>query len=70
MVEAAFDTFKTENTQRKTAVKDGKLTEKEYIDWLYHQQAVIDEFMLLFTAAILDVFFVSVAKRKSQKTGV
>jgi hypothetical protein len=44
-VEAAFETFKTENMERKTAVKDGNQPEKEYVDWLYGQQAVIDKLM-------------------------
>ena len=44
-VEKAFETFKTENMERKTAVKDGNQPEKEYIEWLYGQQAVIDKLM-------------------------
>lgn len=45
-VEMAFEAFKAGNAERKTAVKDGNLTEKEYIDWLYQQQAVIDALMV------------------------
>ena len=44
-VEAAFEKFKAENAERKTAVKDGNQPEKEYVDWLYGQQAVIDRLM-------------------------
>jgi hypothetical protein len=44
-VEAAFESFKIENAERKTAVKDGKASAKEYTDWLYQQQAVIDGLM-------------------------
>lgn len=44
-VDTAFEAFKTENAKRKTAVKDEHLSEKEYIDWLYGQQAVIDRLM-------------------------
>ena len=44
-VEAAFKSFKSENAKRKTAVKDGNLLEKEYIDWLYQQQGNIDMLM-------------------------
>lgn len=44
-VEAAFEIFKAENMERKTAVKDGKMPEREYTDWLYKQQAVIDALM-------------------------
>ena len=46
-VEAAFETFKAENMEHKTAVKDGAMPEKEYTDWLYQQQAVIDGLMLV-----------------------
>ncbi len=41
-VETAFEAFKTGNAERKTAVKDGHLSEKEYIDWLYSMQSEID----------------------------
>ena len=44
-VEAAFETFKSENAKRKTAVKDGHLSEKEYINWLYRIQGEIDRLM-------------------------
>jgi len=44
-VESAFEQFKTENMERKTAVKDGRMQEKEYTDWLYQQQGVIDGLM-------------------------
>ena len=44
-VEAAFETFKAGNAERKTAVKDGHLSEKEYIDWLYRMQGEIDKLM-------------------------
>jgi len=45
VVEAAFETFKTGNAERKTAVKDGHLSEKEYINWLYRMQGEIDMLM-------------------------
>ena len=45
VVEAAFEKFKVENMERKTAVKDGRITEKEYIDWLYRMQGKIDRLM-------------------------
>jgi len=44
-VEAAFETFKAGNMERKTAMKDRMMPEKEYTDWLYRQQAVIDGLM-------------------------
>jgi len=44
-VEVAFETFKAGNMERKTVVKGGKMPEKEYTDWLYKQQAVIDGLM-------------------------
>ena len=44
-VEAAFEKFKVENAERKIAVKDGRLLEKEYIDWLYWMQGEIDSLM-------------------------
>jgi len=44
-VEAAFEKFKTGNAERKTAVKDGHISEKEYIDWLYRMQGEIDMLM-------------------------
>lgn len=44
-VEAAFETFKTENAKRKTAVKEGRMQEKKYIDWLYQQQGKLDRLM-------------------------
>lgn len=44
-VETAFEVFKAGNAERKTAVKNANLREKEYIDWLYQQQAVIDGLM-------------------------
>ncbi len=45
-VQAAFAQFRQENAKRKTAVKEGRLAEKEYIDWLYRQQGGIDRLML------------------------
>jgi|AGTN01.2.fsa_nt_gi hypothetical protein len=45
-VETAFEAFRTENMERKTAVKDGNQPEKEYIDWLYRMQGEIDRLML------------------------
>ena len=45
-VETTFEAFKAENAERKTGVKDGHLSEKEYIDWLYQQQAAIDVLMV------------------------
>ena len=44
-VETAFEAFKAVNAERKTAVKDGHLSEKEYIDWLYRMQGEIDKLM-------------------------
>jgi hypothetical protein len=44
-VETAFEAFRAENAQHKTAVKNRDLPEKEYTDWLYRQQAVIDGLM-------------------------
>jgi len=44
-VEGAFESFKAENAERKTAVKEGRMPEKEYTDWLYAKQSEIDRLM-------------------------
>lgn len=45
-VQAAFALFRLENARRKTAVRDGQLAEKGYIDWLYQQQDEINCLMV------------------------
>ena len=44
-VESAFEVFKAENVKRKNEVKRGKVPKKEYTDWLFQQQAIIDDLM-------------------------
>jgi len=44
-VEAAFEAFKKENVKRKNEVKSGKVQKKEYTDWLFRQQAIINDLM-------------------------
>ena len=41
-VEMAFEAFKAGTAGRKTAIKDGRISEKEYTDSLYRQQGEID----------------------------
>jgi hypothetical protein len=44
-VEAAFENFKAQNAERKTAVKEGRMPEKEYTGWLYQKQGEIGRLM-------------------------
>ena len=41
--EAAFELFRAEAIERKKAVKQGELPEKEFCDWLFKQSRIIDE---------------------------